>query len=235
MDIEEIDDNCSEEVCPPATTVTTKKRGNGKSKKESPAVAAASSTLTRFLGPAGPPSLSAWEDVNRQCPVCQQTGFSSRSLALHVNECLDVGRGRNAGAEAADNEDEATGASARERASRGAGAAGGRNAPTAASARRAGNVGASNVSHAAGAGSRQGQGVARKMPQDRRAVPSKSKAPVSISVGKAAKKAKTQQDRRGTAAAAAAAGRQRPGVWRCGLRIYEASLHRRAPLVVAII
>lgn len=45
--------------------------------------------LTRFLGPPAPPSLSAWEDVNRQCPVCQKKGFSSHGLALHVNECLD--------------------------------------------------------------------------------------------------------------------------------------------------
>lgn len=49
-----------------------------------------SSTLTRFLGPRGAPSISVWEDANRQCPVCQQSGFSSRSLSLHVNDCLDA-------------------------------------------------------------------------------------------------------------------------------------------------
>lgn len=209
MDIEEIDDNSSQEGCPPATTATTKKRskGKGKSKKEpqSPAVSSSSSTstLTRFLGPAGPPSLSAWEDVNRQCPVCQQAGFSSRSLALHVNECLDVGSNAGAGAGAGTGtvsaNDEGEAASSVQTAKKGPGTAGGRNAPTAGSARRP-----SNPSHAAGAGSREG--VART-PQ---AVPSKNKAPASN--GKAAKKAKTQQDGRGNAGE-----RQGPGVWRCML------------------
>lgn len=207
IDIEEIDDNSSQEDCPPATTAATKKRAKNKnrSKKESPAVA--SSTLTRFLGPSGPPSLSAWEDVNRQCPVCQQTGFSSRSLALHVNECLDVGSSTGAGARAGaadcEGESEAAGAKETQRVKKGAGtAARTRNAPTAVSTRTVGNAGLSNASHAAGSGS--GEGVARKVPL---AVPSKSKAPVSN--GQAAKKAKTQQDGRG-----AAAERKRPGAWR---------------------
>ena len=62
-------------------------------KKGAPSSSATSSrsTLTRFLGPSGPPSRALWEDINRQCPVCQRKGFSSRALALHVNECLDVG------------------------------------------------------------------------------------------------------------------------------------------------
>lgn len=239
MDIEEIDDNSSQEDCPPATTATTTKRAKGKSKKESPAAAStpASSTLTRFLGPAGPPSLSAWEDVNRQCPVCQQTGFSSRSLSLHVNECLDLGSnaGAAAGAPSADDEGEAAGA--KERSSR-AGAATSK-VPTAGPTRRVGSVGAGNAaSRVAGTGSRQGEGggegggegVARETPQ---AVPSKSLlSETPASNVKAAKKAKTQQDRRG-----AAAERQRPGVWPCML-IYcccaVASLGE-GPLVVAFV
>lgn len=213
MDIEEIDDNSSQEDCPPAPTTATaaKKRPRGKSKKEaqSPAVASSTSTLTRFLGPAGPPSLSAWEDVNRQCPVCQQTGFSSRSLALHVNDCLDVGSNAGAGARAVPASDEGEVAGSKETAKKGVGNAGGRNAPAlgSGSGRRAGNAGTSNATHAAGAGTRQGEGGARTTPQ---AVPSKSKAPASN--GQAAKKAKTQKDGRGTGAE-----RQRPGVWRCML------------------
>ena len=212
MDIEEIDDNSSQEGCPPATIeeATAKKQPKGKSKSkskkepQSPTVASSTSTLTRFLGPAGPPSLSAWEDVNRQCPVCQQAGFSSRSLALHVNDCLDVGSnagaGAGAGAEAGATNGEGEAAGAIETAKKGAvGTCGGRNTPTAAgSARRI-----SKPSQATGAESRESEGVARTTPQ---AVPSKSKAPRSN--GKAAKKAKTmQQDGRGNAAE-----RRRPGV-----------------------
>lgn len=199
MDIEDIDDNSSQDDCPQAktATATTKKRTKSKSKKESPA---ASSTLTRFLGPAGPPSFSAWEDVNRQCPVCQQTGFSSRSLALHVNECLDMRS--NAGAVPADGEGEAA-SPKKERASKGAGTTGGRNALADGSAQREGNVGTNNESHGDGAGNREG--VARKMPQ---VVPPKSRTPVRHT--KAAKKAKTYQDRPGTAG-----GRQTPGACMC--------------------
>lgn len=94
MEIEDIDDNSSQDaLCPAATILPAKKRTN-KTKKDSKKkpIAHPSSTLTRFLGPRGAPSTSVWEDADRQCPVCQQGGFSSRSLALHVNECLD---GRN--------------------------------------------------------------------------------------------------------------------------------------------
>lgn len=197
MDIEEIEDNSSQEDLPTATKASTKKRP--KRKKEPPA--AASSTLTRFLGPAGPPSLSAWEDVNRRCPVCQQTGFSSRSLALHVNECLDVGS--TAGPRAVPADEEGGDASAKER-------AGGRNALTAGSARGAAKVGAGSASHAADAGSRQGEAVSRAAPQA--IVPSKSKASDTDSNGKAAKKAKTQQDGRVRGAAAERQG-QKPGAF----------------------
>lgn len=68
----------------------TKTKKNGKAKRVD-AIVAPPNTLTRFLSLAGPPFSSAWEDVNRQCPVCQQNGFSSRGLALHVNSCLDTG------------------------------------------------------------------------------------------------------------------------------------------------
>lgn len=218
MGIEEIDDNSSQEDRPPPTTTTAtiKKRPRSKSKNKethSPAIASVASgsgTLTRFLGPAGPPSLPAWEDVNRQCPVCQQTGFSSRSLALHVNECLDVvsNAGARAGAGGADEAGEAAAAATKETTKKRVGITGGRNAATPDVARRAGKGGAStgNMSNAAGAGSREGEGVTRTAPQ---AVPMKRKAPASNE--KAAKKPpKTQQDGR-----EAAAERQGPGVWLC--------------------
>ncbi|CAM9812527.1 unnamed protein product, partial [Ectocarpus sp. 12 AP-2014] len=104
MDVEEIDDNSSQEANLPPATLASATNKRTKTKKDPPAVAP-SSTLTRFLGPAGPPSRSAWDDVNRQCPVCQQTGFSSRSLALHVNDCLE----RRARADASDGESAAAG------------------------------------------------------------------------------------------------------------------------------
>ncbi|CAB1119346.1 unnamed protein product [Ectocarpus sp. CCAP 1310/34] len=145
MDVQEIDDNSSQEAnLPPATlALATKKRT--KTKKDSPAVAP-SSTLTRFLGPAGPPSRSAWDDVNRQCPVCQQTGFSSRSLALHVNDCLE----RRARADASDGESAAGG---RKDAGGGVGNPDGRNTATATSV---GKEASSAITDVTGSGSREG-------------------------------------------------------------------------------
>lgn len=96
MEIEEIDDNSSQDAICPATTTPFPAKTRKKPKK-GPPVLPSSSTLTRFLGPRGTPSVSVWEDENRQCPVCQQSGFSSRSLALHVNGCLDAGNGSSAG------------------------------------------------------------------------------------------------------------------------------------------
>lgn len=87
MDTEEIDDDSSQENHVRATVGPKKK----KSRKDKHALVPPANTLTRFLGPSGSTSSPDWEDVNRQCPVCQQRGFSSRALALHVNECLDVG------------------------------------------------------------------------------------------------------------------------------------------------
>ncbi|CAM9349048.1 unnamed protein product [Ectocarpus sp. 4 AP-2014] len=144
MDVEEIDDNSSQEAnLPPATlALATKKRT--KTKKDSPAVAP-SSTLTRFLGPAGPPSRSAWDDVNRQCPVCQQTGFSSRSLALHVNDCLE----RRALTDASDSESAAGG---RKDAAGGVGNPDGRNTATATTV---GKEGSSAITDVTGSGNRE--------------------------------------------------------------------------------
>ncbi|CAN0173068.1 unnamed protein product [Ectocarpus sp. 12 AP-2014] len=145
MEVEEIDDNSSQEAnLPPATlALATKKRT--KTKKDSPAVAP-SSTLTRFLGPAGPPSRSAWDDVNRQCPVCQQTGFSSRSLALHVNDCLE----RRARTDASDGESAAGG---RQNAAGGVGNPDGRNTATATTV---GKEVSSAITDVTGSGSREG-------------------------------------------------------------------------------
>lgn len=94
MEIEEIDDNSSQDALSPAATILPAKKRTNKTRKDNKknSIAPPSSTLTRFLGPRGAPSTSVWEDANRQCPVCQQGGFSSRSLAFHVNDCLD---GRN--------------------------------------------------------------------------------------------------------------------------------------------
>lgn len=88
MEAEEIEDDPGREVN--STTPLPTKKG-ARAKNNTPAVHP-SNTLTRFLEPPGPCPLSAWQDFNRQCPVCQQKGFSSRALELHVNECLDVAR-----------------------------------------------------------------------------------------------------------------------------------------------
>lgn len=194
--MEEIEDTSSQEdqhvhVNLPRAT----KKQQAKSKKDSPGP---SSTLTRFLGPAGPPSLAAWEDVNRQCPVCQQTGFSSRSLALHVNECLDVGRNPpDAAAAAASGEGDSAGEEEEEEGANGEGNTGIRHTPKTASgsSQRVGKVKvrSSIAAKASGAGSSR-DGAKRKMgasgtgsnvghEQQRR--PDKA----------AGKKAKTQQDR----------------------------------------
>lgn len=186
MDVEEIDDNSSQEAnLPPATlALATKKRT--KTKKDSPAVAP-SSTLTRFLGPAGPPSRSAWDDVNRQCPVCQQTGFSSRSLALHVNDCLE----RRARADASDGESAAAG---RKNAAGGVGNPDGRNTTTATTM---GKEASSAITDVTGSGSREGN--TRRMSG---AGTPKGKAvhhrggEKQVRQDKAAKKAKTLQGER---------------------------------------
>ncbi|CAN0233470.1 unnamed protein product [Ectocarpus sp. 6 AP-2014] len=177
MDVEEIDDNSSQEAnLPPATlALATKKRT--KTKKDSPAVAP-SSTLTRFLGPAGPPSRSAWDDVNRQCPVCQQTGFSSRSLALHVNDCLE----RRARADASDSESAAGG---RKDAAGGVGNPDGRNKASSA------------ITDVTGSGSREGN--TRRMSRERtprgKAVHGRG-GEKQVRQDKAAKKTKTLQSER---------------------------------------
>lgn len=204
MDIEEIEDNSSQESnIPPATTtavVTKKKRANNK--KNPPAVASPS-TLTRFLGPAGPPSRSAWEDVNRQCPVCQQTGFSSRSLALHVNDCLDVKKSAPE-AESSDGENEAVDGTSTGVES-GVRDADGRNAPKGASARGTGKTGSSSTSKAAGTAIRQGHAgiIPRELPSNtsRRDCTEEQR----LRSEKTAKKTKVQQDRR-------ARGAEKPGV-----------------------
>lgn len=185
IDVEEIDDNSSQEAnLPPATlALATKKRAKT---KDSPAVAP-SSTLTRFLGPAGPPSRSAWDDVNRQCPVCQQTGFSSRSLALHVNDCLDQGR------RAPDANDGESAAAGRKEAAGGVGNPDGRNTATAKTA--VGKEASSGITDdVTGSGSREGN--TRRM--SREGTP-KGKAvhrrggEQQLRQDKAAKKAKTLQ------------------------------------------
>lgn len=202
--MEEIDNSSQEANLPHGTTsavpVVTKKRT--KTKKNPPAVAPLS-TLTRFLGPAGPPSLSAWEDVNRRCPVCQQAGFSSRSLALHVNDCLDVTK-KSARDAASDGESEAVEKIATGVAS-GVGNVDGRNAPKASSARGAGKVGSSNTSTSPGAASRKGRtGTVQ------REAPSNTTTPgctgeQRLRLDKTAKKAKVQKNQR-------AIGSERSGV-----------------------
>ena len=140
MEIEEIDDNSSQDaICPATTPLPAKKRT--KTKRNPPTVPP-SSTLTRFLGPLGTPSISVWEDANRQCPVCQQSGFSSRSLALHVNNCLDARNGSKADvgkgtARAGEQAREATTAAAVAAAGVLAGAAPRRSSPSSCSARTA--------------------------------------------------------------------------------------------------
>lgn len=89
--MEQIEDTSSQEaenIVQVATT--TAKTKQAKTTKD--AIPTPSNTLTRFLGPPGCPILSAWEDMNRQCPICQQKGFSSPALALHVNDCLDAAK-----------------------------------------------------------------------------------------------------------------------------------------------
>ncbi|CAM9366923.1 unnamed protein product [Scytosiphon promiscuus] len=200
MDIEEIDDNSSQEARAPPAALTlpiTKKRAKPKKDKDSPA-AAPSTTLTRFLGPAGPPSLSAWEDVNRQCPVCQQTGFSSRSLALHVNNCIDVGQ--NVRADASDGES-------------GVATVGNRDNPRASSTRGV-RKGGSSDSKASGAGSREGgaRNTRREAPSN---ISNTSRTPEVTQVNcdgeqpvaqaTATKRAKTQHGREAVSARAPAA------------------------------
>lgn len=192
MDIEEIDNSSQEALVPPATTtavVAKKKRTN---KKKSPPAVAPPSTLARFLGPAGPPSRSAWEDVNRQCPVCQQTGFSSRSLALHVNDCLDE---RKSAREAAssDGKSEAVDGTARGVESE-VGNADSRNAPKGAPARGSGKVGGSSNSKAAGTAIREGHagGIPREAPSN--ASTPDCTEEQRLCPGKAAKKTTIQQD-----------------------------------------
>lgn len=87
MEAEAVGGNSSEESEETRASEPTRR---SKKRKGGTGVMAPSNTLTRFLGPSGPLSRNAWEDVNRQCPVCQRKGFSSRALALHVNDCLDV-------------------------------------------------------------------------------------------------------------------------------------------------
>lgn len=85
--VEDVEDSSQEAEQP----IITKKKG--KSKKADALPPPPANTLTRFLAP-GPfaQSVNIWDDVNRQCPVCQQAGFSStQALALHVNSCLDTG------------------------------------------------------------------------------------------------------------------------------------------------
>lgn len=96
-DLEVIDESSSQEAVPPSLPVKKK----GETKRDA-AVVPPANTLTRFLGPPAAPSLSAWEDVNLQCPVCQRAGFSSQGLAFHVNHCLDVTAARKSEGTGAD-------------------------------------------------------------------------------------------------------------------------------------
>lgn len=154
MDIEEIDDNSSQEANPAPTALPKKQ---AKTKKDA-AIVPPSISITRFLGPPAPPSRSAWEDVNRQCPVCQQTGFSSRSLAMHVNACLDSGNANQVVG------GENTGAGGREQSEEGRSRAGNADGfeEAACAAPKSGKLASSNPSTPADGGHRAGVGVSRK-------------------------------------------------------------------------
>lgn len=93
--VEEIEDSSSQEAVARSTVTSTTAAKKKSTNRKADGVPAPSNnnTLTRFLA-LGPHSRSAWEDVNRQCPVCQKRGFSTaQALAFHVNSCLDTGAG----------------------------------------------------------------------------------------------------------------------------------------------
>lgn len=95
--IEEMEDSSSQETVAPSTITSIITKKKGASRKGDGAPAPSNNTLTSFLA-SGSHSRSIWEDMNRQCPVCQKSGFSTgQALSLHVNSCLDtkvVFRGR---------------------------------------------------------------------------------------------------------------------------------------------
>ncbi|CAN0409143.1 unnamed protein product, partial [Ectocarpus sp. 8 AP-2014] len=119
--------------------------------------------------------------------VCQQTGFSSRSLALHVNDCLE----RRARADASDGESAAAG---RKTAAGGVGNPDGRST---ASATTVGKEASSAITDVTGSGSREGNSrrMSREGTQKDKAVHGRG-GDKQVRQDKAAKKTKTLQGER---------------------------------------